>query len=362
MRLEELFYDLAIHELWEGLLPDFVLAFTFFTSMTFAILGKRFGKERPAIGMSAALGFALAIGLVWWERANGFSVRDLGPVAIGFAVILLAFMMYQAIHQVGGSWAGAGIALGASIIVAGVLELKMPISPQIIQTITTVALVIGILALVSHHRGQGVHLQYAEPAATAVRHDMSDLYQTRRLSRRLRDGMHRLRRQTRQLTEHPEETRGVLIQLQRMMPAEGYLTEKMAQLRAKAHGIRNGHIARLEETRQVFAKLPTSAKKKASAELAAGYSQIVGVDTRLERLDRAVAENEKRIRELNCQAQTCAARYDYRKLNDVLKAAERLQHHNTQLIKIIERTEGKLSSVAKKVAEEVRQVEKPTPK
>jgi len=54
-----------------------------------------------------------------------------------------------------------------------------------------------------------------------------------------------------------------------MLPAQGYLTERMAQLRAKAHQVRNGHIARLAETRQVFEKLPTAAKKKASAELAA---------------------------------------------------------------------------------------------
>jgi hypothetical protein len=359
MRLEQLFYDLGIREFWETLLPDFVLAFAFFTSMAFAVLGKRFGKERPAIGMSAALGFALSIGLVWWERANGFSVRDLGPVAIGFAVILLALVMYQAVRQVGGSWSGAAIALGASIVVARVLQLKMPIAPLIIQGVTTVALVVGILALVSYRHGHNAQRQYAEPAMAAIRHDMSDLYQSRRLSHRLRDGMHRLRRQTKQLPEHPEETNRVRIQLQRMMPAEGYLTEKMARLRAKAHGIRNGHIARLEETRQVFAKLPTSAKKKASAELAAGYSQTIGMDTRLERLDKAVAENERRIRELNGQAQTYAANHDYRKLNDVLKAAERLQRHNTHLIKIIERTESKLSAVAKKVAEEVKQVEKP---
>jgi len=359
MRFEQLLYDLGIHEFWETLLPDFILAFAFFTSMAFAILGKRFGKERPAIGMSAALGFALSIGLVWWEQANGFSVRNLGPIAVGFAVILLALLMYQAVRQVGGSWSGAAIALGASIIVARVLELKMPIDPLIVQTITTVALVVGILAFMAHRHGHHAQLWHTEPAA-AARHDMSDLYQSKRLSHRLRDGMHKLRRHTRQLTEHPEETNRVLIQLQRMMPAEGYLTEKMAQLRAKAHRIRNGHIARLEETRQVFAKLPPSTKKKASAELAAKYSHAVGMDTRLERLDSAVAENEQSIRQLNGQAQAYAASYNYRKLNDVLKAAERLQHHNTRLIKIIERTESKLSSVARKVAQEVKQVERPS--
>jgi len=93
--------------------------------------------------------------------------------------------------------------------------------------------------------------------------------------------------------------------------------------------------------------------------LAAGYSQAIGMDTRLQRFDRAVAENEERIHDLNRQAQTYATEYNYRKLNDVLKPAERLQHHNTHPIKIIERTESKLSSIAKQVAEEVKQAEKP---
>ena len=71
--------------------------------MTYAVLGKRFEKQRPAITMSAAIGFALSIGLVWWERANDLSIKDLGPIAVGFAVLLLAFVMYQSVRQVGGS-------------------------------------------------------------------------------------------------------------------------------------------------------------------------------------------------------------------------------------------------------------------
>ena len=86
MRLESLFYELHLYELMESQLPDFVLAFAFFTSITYAVLGKRFDKQRPAIAMSAAIGFALSIGLVWWERANDLSIRDLGPIAVGFAI------------------------------------------------------------------------------------------------------------------------------------------------------------------------------------------------------------------------------------------------------------------------------------
>jgi ABC-type transporter Mla subunit MlaD len=132
----------------------------------------------------------------------------------------------------------------------------------------------------------------------------------------------------------------------------------MAQLRTKAHQVRNGHIAKLEETRHVFARLPTSAKKKAAADLAARYNQIIGTDTRLERLDKAVAENEKRIRDLTRQAQTHAAKYNHQKLYETIKAAEKLQHHNSKLFKIIEQTEHKLSAIANKVANEVKQIEK----
>jgi conjugal transfer/entry exclusion protein len=187
---------------------------------------------------------------------------------------------------------------------------------------------------------------------------MTDLYRDRHISNQLTKKMKKLRKTADTLNEHPQQTVNVLPQLKRMLPAEGYLTEKMAQLRAKAHQIRNGHIARLEETSQVFAKLPTSAKKKASTELAARYKQIIGIDTRLERLDKAVAENERRIIELTRKAQQYTARYDNKQLTGCLKAAEKLQHHNSRLLKLIQHTESKLSAVAKKVAQETREVNK----
>ena len=41
-----------------------------------------------------------------------------------------------------------------------------------------------------------------------------------------------------------------------------------------------------------------------------------------------------------------------------MKAAEKLQHHNNKLFKIIDRTERKLIAIAKKVAQEAKQVNK----
>ena len=358
MRLINPFEEFGIGQLFETLLPDFVLAFAFFTSICYAVLGKRFGQQRPAIAMSATIGFALAVGLVWWEQANEFSIRNLGSIAVGFAIIVLAFVMYHAIGQVGGSWAGAGIALGASILVAKVLGLKLPLARGIILTVIIVALVVGVVSFLSHRHYNYPKQQYHRPFVRDIRHDMSDLYRDKRLSKSLGSRLKGLRHKTEKLEEHPEEASDILVQLRKMLPAEGWLTQKMAQLRAKALRVRNGHIARLQETRHLVAKLPASAKKKLSAELADRYSHIIGIDTRLQRLDRAVAQNERMICQLTREAQKYTAQSNPQRLRDALKAAERLQHHNSRLLKVIVRTEAKLTRAATRVVNKTKEVDK----
>jgi len=358
MRLENSLYELNLYELLDSLFADFVLAFAFFTSTAYAVLGKRFERQRPAITASAVIGFSLSTGLVWWERANGLSIRNLGPIAVGFAIMFLAFVMYQAIRQVGGSWAGAGITIGATIIIARLLGLNIPVDTETIQTIIAVGLIFGLLAFMLH-RGHGLpHACPLKPDLSDIKHTMGGLCRERRLSKKLDHGLRKVRKRAGTLNEHPEEATDISLQIKRMLPAQGYLTQKMAQLRAKAHSVRKGHIARLEETRHVFAELPTSARKKASAELAARYNQMAGIDTRLERLDRVVSENERRIRQLTQAAQQYSDNYDYQKLCNCLKQAEKLQHHNSRLFKVIERTEAKLTSVAKDTARQVKQVNK----
>ncbi len=307
MRLEYWLQNWHLEELLESYLPDFVLAFAFFTSIVYAVLGKRFEKQRPAIAMSATIGLALSFGLVWWEQANSFSIKNLGPIAVGFAILLLSLVMYQCIRHIGGSWAGAGITIGASIIIAQLLGMHVPMDAQIIQTVIIVALIFGLLAFMSHRHHLDPRVRFKEPDLPDIKRTMADLYRERHLSKKLDHGLRTLNKKAKTLHEHPEETADIATQIKRMLPAQGYLTERMAHLGEKAHKIRNGHIARLEETRTAFAKLPVSAKKKASAELAAAYNQMVGIDTRLERLDKAVAENEKRIRELTEKAREYTA-------------------------------------------------------
>ena len=192
-------------------IPDFVLAFAFFTSVVYAVLGKRFEQQRAAVTMSAT---------------------------VGFAVIILAFVMYQAVRQVGGSWAGAGITLGASILVASIIGYNWPINPQIIQTIISLTLLFGILAFLMHYRGHHTPTPIQLKSAD-TRHDMSDLYCDQYVSKRLTNRLHRLRKQTDTLKKHPEQINNYIIQLKRILPAEGWLTRRMAQLRTKAYQLRN---------------------------------------------------------------------------------------------------------------------------
>ncbi len=342
---------LPIGKLFETLLPDFVLAFAFFTALVYAILGRRFDHQRPALAMSVALGIALAVGLVWWEQSTGVSIRDLGPIAVGFAIVMLGIVMYQAIRQAGGSWAGVGIALGACFLVSQLLVTRWPLDPRLIQTGTTVALVVGIMAFLMHRSSQGMSFAPRRVELPAVRHDMRDIQQDYLVSDQLDKRFRELEQRVDHLHEHPADAEDTMLQLKRMLPAEGWLTQRLAGLRQKAYRMREGHVARIQEIAALTEKLPPAAKRKLSEVLQARYREL-GFDVRLDRLDRAAAANESRIRELTRLAQEYLGAHNYRGLYDALKAAEKLQKHNSSLFKIIQSTERRLDSAAEKLARE----------
>ena len=127
--------------------------------------------------------------------------------------------------------------------------------------------------------------------------------------------------------------------------------ERMARLREKAHLVRQGHTARIQELESEISKLPAKARGKASRELTARYKKL-NLDQRIERLDRAVAENELRIRNLTQQAQGYLNSNNYKALAGVLDAASKLQRHNAHLFKLIDSTEARLMSTAKQAAKQ----------
>ncbi len=348
--------DYLLDRRWlESLLPDFVLAFAFFTSVIYAAVGPRFGQQRPAVAISATMGMALSIGLVWWEQINGYSIRNLGPVAVGFAILLLAGVIYQAVRRVGGNWSGAGIAIGACLLIGWTLGAEWPVRDAIVQTLTTVLLLVGIAAFLLHRRG--APFVRAAPELNDLRHDMTDLHGDQGVSDRLTRGFRRLRRKAKTLFDRPEESVDVFAQLRRMLPAEGWLTERMARLREKSHHMRAGHIARIADLKKAFGDLPAEAKRKAAKEIAARYEEQ-RLDHRLERLDRAVAETEKRIKELTRQAQEHLRQHNNRRLVDVLGQASKLQAHNAKLLRTITRTEQRLMKLAEQAAKQAQGVAK----
>jgi hypothetical protein len=347
---------LAYGDWLDTFLPDFVLAFALFTALTYAVLGRRLGLQRPAVAVSAALGAALAAGLVWWEQVNGLSIRNLGPIAVGFAMIVLAGVIYQSIRHVGGNWAGAGIALGACILVGWTLGIDWPVESEIMQTVAGVTLTVGILAFLIHRKGDLGGIRAPKTEFADVRHDMRDLEEDGGISEKLTRGFRRLRRKADVLSDHPQDAGDVMLQLRRMLPAQGWLTERMARLRTRAHLARKGHIARIDELQSMIGELPAKSKAKVSRELRVRYHELK-IDERIERLDRLVASNERSVRDLTQQAQAHLASHDYQKLVDILKAAENTQKRCTRLINLIERTEKKLLTVAEDAAKKAREVD-----
>jgi hypothetical protein len=360
MRPENPFPELALGELFDTLLPDFVLAFTFFTALTYAVLGKRFDHQRSAAAMAAAMGLALATGLVWWEKGQDWSIRDLGPLAVAFALVVLGITLYHAIRQTGGALAGTTIALGICVLMTLILGMDVPVRGETIEAVVIVALVVGAIAFLVHHLAKGRPMMLpVAPTRTEIvqiRQDLSDVRRDRQVNADINQAMRRTRQEAEVAAIRPEYAQDVLAQLRRMLPAEGWLTERLARLRAKAHHVRKGHLARLDETKALVAKLPDSAKKQAATALAEKYRDLLDVDARLERLDKAVAENERRIRQITQEAEKAAEKYDFRKLVNLIESADKLQGHNEELFKLIDRTEQRLSEAAEAVAQQYREV------
>lgn len=341
--------------LFESLLPDFVLAFTLFTSLCYAVLIRRFERQRAAAAMSVTLGLALAIGLVWWEYDHGFSVRDLGPIAAGFAVVVLGIVMFGAFRRLGGHWAGAGLALGVTLLIGRLLPVDWLVDIEWLRAVAVFAVAIGLFALLLHHRADFSHRAPTQYETARVRHDLRDLRRDRRMATRLGRDLDRVRHDASDLHRRPDRAGDVMLQLRRILPDEGWLTQQLAQLRRKAHFMRRGHIARIEQLRHVFEKLPPESRRNVGRALADRYKELK-LDVRLERLDRAVAENERRVRELTAQAQAWLEAGDYQQLSTVLDRATELQRHNVKLLRLIQRTEAKLLATARQVAKDMHEV------
>jgi hypothetical protein len=240
------------------------------------------------------------------------------------------------------------------------LGLPWPVAQQIVQTIIIVALIVGIMAFMSHRGLQAGAMNpptsWNQPPPAEPRTE--EMHEEQIVSDLLGRQMKELRRRTDHLHEHPKDAEDIMLQLKRMLPAEGWLTERLATLREKMHHIEHGDVDRIKEIQSILAHSPAEQKAEVAKQLTMHHKQLA-VDTRLERLDEAVAETERRIVELTRQAQDYLAAHDYRKLHDVLQSAQKIQKHNSRLFKLIEGTEKQLATLALRIAKEQRGVSGP---
>ena len=342
-----------IRELTSGYMPDFLIAFTFFTSLCFAIFRRRFNHRSAEIGLSASLGTALATGLVWWEYNNNLSIRDTGSIGILLLSIVVTVAIYNTIKQSGSKSAALIITL-AAILTFISLNRSLPVNTANLYALILLMILLGFIVLavkriLSESRPGLTHLPHQTELADDT---IKQIHRDRGLNFNLDKHLRKLKNEAQLLKRDPAKAPQVYQQISGLLPAEGYLTEKMARLREKAHQIRSGHVARLKETQSLTRHLPPARLAQVSAKLITSYYAELDFEKRLERLDNAVAVNEKKIVNLLKQARICSKEYKFQQIPDLLQHAEKLQQQNEKLFKLIEHTESKLSEIARKIAKQ----------
>ena len=96
--------------------------------------------------------------------------------------------------------------------------------------------------------------------------------------------------------------------------------------------------------------MPAWQKNKVSELLIEHYRKESDLDKRLERLEAIVAAAEKQSHDLIGRAQICVQTNNFRQYDHIIRKAQKLQDHITHIIKVIIRTEKKLSETAYKIA------------
>lgn len=344
---------------------DFLIAFTFFCALCFAILSRRFEHRRSAAMMSAALGAALAIGLMTWQVRTGWRISDLGPIAAGFGLIVLAMVIHQAIRRVGGHWAGAAVALGATILISSTLNIPWPVSDQTLSAVSSLILIMGAgLWLLHHGRGTGLPSNAAAmgtgdqtrdlTAARFAKNQVHEIDDVRRVEKQIGRSIDTLEQATRAPPQSQQQLTQITQQLAQLIPAEGHVTKRLAGLRARAALTRNGHLARLRALSKQIPRMTPAEARLGAQRVRAAY-RAAGFDRRIERLDAAAVEVERRVQRLTAQAQALARAGQIEHLHELLKQAQKLQAQEHKLLKIINRDEKRLFAMAikelKKMAE-----------
>jgi len=345
-----------IRQLTSGYIPDFLIAFTFFTSLCFAIFRKRFNHRSAEAGLSISLGLALATGLVWWEHDHNLSIRNTGSIGILLSLIVICTVIYKTAKHSGSKPAAIIITL-AAILTFVSLNKSLTINLADLYALIFAMILLGFIILAVKNITSEACFHNLGLAHTPTQLELPDetikrIHRDRGLNFNLDKHLRKLKNEANLLKRDPAKAPKLYQLISSLLPAEGYLTQRMASLRTKAHKIRSGHIARLNETKSLTKHLPPTRLAQASAKLISTYHKELDMEKRLERLDTAVATNEKKIIEMLRRARALSLAHRFKDIPDLIKQAEKLQHQNVHIFKIIERSEQKLSKLAQRIAKQ----------
>ena len=196
---------------------------------------------------------------------------------------------------------------------------------------------------------------WTDQTAKDVRRDADNSREDRRVSKGLQRKFKKVERESNHLYERPQDADDVMLQLRRMLPAEGWLTERLARLREKIEHIRLGELGHVIEVQDALRHLPDVERARVTKELLDRYKEL-RFELKLEKLDQAVAQNERQIIGLTRQAEAHLANHNFRGLHAVLDAARKLQESNSRLFKLIDRLEQQIAHTAKAVTKDRREV------
>lgn len=370
--LVDAIFDLPYRLPGDGLVIDFMIALVFFTALSFAILHRRFEHKRSAAVMSAALGTSLAIGLMAWELRSGLRLSNLGPIAAGLGLVMIAMVIYQAIRRVGGNVAGGATALGATLLIGQVLAI--PWLQQLFHGILGPLIAIGLLAagtiklmMYTQHKGRSTWAnplsntrlstgdsatydqksapQMVAETANETARQVHEIDDVQRLNQRMDQHLKLSEQNARMLPAQPQLAAILRRQLAALLPEAQMITRRLADLRAKAQMLRMGHLAKIRRLAPQIPKLPPDAARLASAQLREAY-QEARLEERIGRLDQAAVHAEKSIAEviLKVNQMLDAGRYDH--AAKTLIHSEKLAGQVQRLMKQIDRDEKKVLALA----------------
>ncbi len=357
-----------------GYLIDFLIALVFFTALAFAVLGRRLGHARAGAAASAALGFALALGLAAWEVNTGWRISDIGPIAAGFGLIVIALVIYHAMKKIGGQWAGVLIALGSASLIGQVLSL--PGLSNLLHGVVLPLVGIGLLAagmmrLSHHHQTPYPNVSPSNaitpaPIAVPAPNDLEEVRDSQEQVHAI-DDVHRLAdriertlsdtdRYGRALPAHPDLARLIRQQVDAVLPATQQITRQLAELRAHTELVRRGHLAKIRRLAPVVPKLDPTAARLASKRLRDLYDEA-SLGQRLERLDQAAAATEQRITQTITSVRQSLDAARYHEAASALRRAELLGRQAKKLIAQIDKQQKRVLALAIDAAKQSKEQE-----